>query len=119
MYSPLYIPVIQAQQEEIAARARNHRQVWDVRAGVPSGSARNRRRAGKAIAALAVCVATTGVVATSNAGARASDRSHVSAGQLQREIKALNSAGFVATSCEVDGTEMTNYATNQSLLLTW
>jgi hypothetical protein len=32
-------------------------------------------------------------------------------------MTALNAVGFVATSCEVSGTLMVNYRTNQSLIL--
>jgi hypothetical protein len=83
---------------------------------------RIRRHAWKAVAVLGVCVAAITGTAISDASAHpeaAKQRTHVSARQLQREMNALNSVGFVASSCEVGGTLMTNYSTNQSVLLTW
>jgi hypothetical protein len=34
-------------------------------------------------------------------------------------MRTLRAQGFVATSCRVDGTLMTNYSTNQSVLVKW
>ncbi|MBV8998377.1 MAG: hypothetical protein JO304_04915 [Solirubrobacterales bacterium] len=121
MYSLLYAQMIRTQPEEIAARAVRHAHAHDLRAAA-SGSGRIRSRAGKAIVAFAVCVATVTGVAISDASARQSaapQRLRVSVRQLQYEINALSSVGFVATSCEVGGTRMTNYSTDQSLLLPW
>ncbi|HTU88219.1 MAG TPA: hypothetical protein VMF57_21745 [Solirubrobacteraceae bacterium] len=89
-------------------------------AATPS-SRRIRRRAAKAIAALGVCVAvTTGVAITDASATPRSPRSnHVSAAQLEREIAALRSVGFVPAQCEARGTLMTNYHTGQSVLLSW
>ena len=118
MYSPLPVQMMQTQQDEIAAHASQHQHVRDLRAASHRGPI--RRGAGKAIVALGVCAAVATVMAVSDASARQAapqQRVHVSARQLQREINALNSVGFVATSCEVGGTRMKNYSTNQSVLL--
>jgi hypothetical protein len=80
------------------------------------------RRASKAVAVLGVCVAATTGVAITDASAHpaaAKQATHISARQLDREMNALRSVGFVASSCEVGGTRMTNYSTGQSVLLTW
>ena len=123
MYSLLNAQMIRTQQEEIASRAIQHQQdVRDVCAATASHRAGVRRRARKAIVVFGVCVAAATGVGISDASARpsgAQQRLHVSARQLQDEINALSSAGFVATSCEVGGTRMTNYSTGQSLLLPW
>jgi hypothetical protein len=34
-------------------------------------------------------------------------------------MRALSAKGFVATSCTVGGTLMTNYSTNRSVLVKW
>jgi phosphoribosyl-dephospho-CoA transferase len=131
MYSHLYTQMIRTEQEQIAARAIN-RHVQDV----PAVTASRRggvRRAGNAIAVFGVCVAAITGVAVSNASGQSSaqqgiqvsaqsgaqQRIHVSAQQLRRETSALESVGFVPTSCEVGGTLMTNERTKQSLLLPW
>jgi len=122
MYSQLNAQMIRARQEEIAARTIHPQDIPDVRAGATSRSARSRRRAGKAIAAFGVCVAATTVVAIGEASAHpraAEQRSRVSPRQFQTEMKERRVAGFVATSCEVGGMRMTNYSTNQSVLLRW
>ncbi len=116
MYSLRYAQTIRNQHQNIVTRP----DVQDVR---PAGSRWLRRHAGNTIAVLGVCVATISGVAVSDASAKSSG-SHkqgirVSASQLQRESKALEAVGFVATSCEVGGTRMTNYQTHQSLLLPW
>ncbi|MGO9906196.1 MAG: hypothetical protein ACLPY3_10820 [Solirubrobacteraceae bacterium] len=121
MYTQLPAEMIHTRQEEIPARTIDPHEVQDVRADAPR-SGRIPRRAGRAIAAVAVCVAATTVVAISDASANpqsAEHSSHVSASQLEREMRALQARGFVASSCEVGGTLMTNYRTNQSVLLSW
>jgi hypothetical protein len=120
MYSHLYTPMIRTEQEQIATGAID-RHVQDV-STVAASRRGSVRRAGKAIAVFGVCVAAITSVAVSDASAgqsRAQHRIHVSAQQLQRETSALESVGFVPTSCEVGGTLMTNDRTNQSLLLPW
>ena len=124
MYSLLHAQTIRMQQEEIAARAVRRPNIQDVRVAA-SRSGWIRRRAGKTAAAFGVCLAAIAGVAVSDASARASRQSappqriHLSAMQLQRETTALQAVGFVATSCELGGTRMTNYSTGQSLLLPW
>ncbi|MGH2887790.1 MAG: hypothetical protein ACRDPA_34670 [Solirubrobacteraceae bacterium] len=123
MYSLLHAQMIRTQQEEIA-RAVRHPSIKDVRVAT-SRSGWVRRRAGKTVAAFGVCLAAIAGVAVSDASARSSGQSapqvriHVSAMQLQREMNALEAVDFVATSCEIGGTRMTNYRTGQSLLLPW
>jgi hypothetical protein len=117
MYSLLHAQVIRTQQEQIAARAIHH---VDVRVVSASRSRRLRRRAVNTVAALGVCIAAATGVAISEASAHQSaprQGTEVSMRQLQREISALNSVGFVATSCEPGGTRMKNFRTGQSLLL--
>jgi hypothetical protein len=116
MYSLLYTDMIRTRQEEIASRTIHPHDVQDVgaAAGRPSGRAR------RAIATLGVCVAAASAVAITDASAnpqRTNRHTRVSAAQLAREIRAFNTVGFVATSCEAGGTLMTNYSTGQSLLL--
>jgi hypothetical protein len=113
----LHYEIARVRQEEIAARAIQSHRVQGVRAAAGRRSGRSARRA---IAALGVCVAASSVVAMSNASAhpRAVEQpSHVSGAQLQHELNALKTVGFVATSCEVGGMRLTNYGTNQSVFL--
>lgn len=120
MYSLLYAEMIRARQEEIASRTIYPHDVQDVRAPAGRPSGRIRGRARRAIAALGVCIAATSAVAITDASAnpqRTNRHTRVSAAQLAREIRALNTVGFVATSCEVGGMLMTNYSTDQSVLL--
>jgi hypothetical protein len=87
-----------------------------------SRKGRIRRRVATAVAALGVCVAATTVVAVNDATANphsAKQSRHASATQFRQEMHALNGVGFTATSCMVSGMQMTNYSTNQSVLLTW
>jgi hypothetical protein len=122
MYSLLYAQTIRTSQEETADRAIQSHRIHDQGTGSTSRSRSIRRRAGKAVAVLGVCAAAMTGVAISNASAHpaaANQRTHVSARQLEREMHALNSVGFVASSCEVGGTRMTNYSTNQSVLVRW
>jgi hypothetical protein len=122
MYSQLHAEVIRTRQQEVAARTIRPQDVQDIGAGVSSRSGHIRRRAGKAAAALGVCIAAASVVSIGDASAHpraGKQRNHVTAQQLQREMNALETVGFVASSCEVGGTLMTNYSTNQSVLLTW
>jgi len=117
MYSLLYAETIRARREEIASRTI---QPHDVSAAVGRPGGRIRGRARRAVAALGVCVAATTAMAITDASAnssRTSRHTHLSAAQLEREIRALNTVGFVATSCEVGGMLMTNYSTGQSVLL--
>lgn len=119
MYSQLHAPMIQTQQEEIATRASRRHELQSADSTATARTSKVRRGAGKAIAVLGVCAAITGV-AVSDASARQSGmmrRTQVSARQLVREIRALESVGFVPTSCEVRGTLMTNPGTGQSLIL--
>lgn len=122
MYTQLPAEMIFTHQEEIPARTiQPLHGAHDIRATTPR-SQRRRRRARRSIAALGLCVAATTAVAITDASAhpaRANRNNHVSAAQLQREIRALTAVGFVATSCEVNGTLMENYSTNQSVLLSW
>jgi hypothetical protein len=122
MYSLLYAQTIRTRQEENADRAIHRQHIDDQGTGTTSRSGRIRRSAGKAVAVLGVCAAAMTGLAISDASAHpaaATRRTHVSARQLEREMHALNSVGFVASSCEVGGTRMTNYSTNQSVLLSW
>ena len=118
MYSLLHAQTIRNQHQDIAPRP----DVQSVRAAT-AGSGWVRRRARKTIAVLGVCVTAIAGAAVSDASARPSgsheQRIHVSTLQLQRETTALQAVGFVATSCELGGTRMTNYRTGQSLLLPW
>jgi hypothetical protein len=119
MYSLLYAQTIRNQQEETAGRTMHRPEVREVSA-TASRIGRVRRHALKAAVAFGVCVAAIASMAISGASAResiAKQRVQVSARQLEREITALRSVGFVATSCEVGGTRMKNYATGQSVLL--
>jgi hypothetical protein len=122
MYSLLYAQTIRAGQDENADRATQSHRNDDQRSGTTSRSRRIVRRAAKTVAVLGVCIAAITGVTISSASAHpaaASQHTNVSARQLQREMHALNSVGFVASSCEVGGTRMTNYSTNQSVLLPW
>lgn len=120
MYSLLHAQMIRTQQEQIAARAIHRQEAQNVSAATACRSERVRRRAVTAIAALGLGIAAATGVGISDASARQSGAQqgvHVSSQQLQREISALNSVGFVATSCEAGGMRMKDYSTNQSLLL--
>jgi hypothetical protein len=122
MYSNLHAEMIHSQQQALATRAVRARDVENVGAGSSPRSGRSHGRARRAIAAIAVCVAATSVVAISDAGANqmpTRHNRHVSAAQFEREIHTLNSLGFVATSCEIHGTLMKNYSSDQTVLLSW
>lgn len=85
-------------------------------------SRRLRRRLATAIATLGVCAAASTAVVITDASAHPQSRTsgrHASAAQLQREMHALQTVGFVASSCRVDGMMMTNYSTNQTVVLAW
>ncbi|HTX09853.1 MAG TPA: hypothetical protein VME22_14635 [Solirubrobacteraceae bacterium] len=84
MYSPLYIPMIRAEQEEIAARAMHRHQVRELRAADTTRSGRTLRRAGKAVAAFVAYAAATSIAAISDASGQTNHRSLISTQQLQR-----------------------------------
>jgi hypothetical protein len=114
----LHYEIVRLRQEEIAARAIESQRVQGVRAVAGRRSGWGARRA---IAALGVCAAASSFVAIDNASAhpRAAEQQpgRVSGAQLQHELNALKTVGFVATSCEVGGMRLTNYSTGQSVLL--
>jgi hypothetical protein len=117
VYSQLHTQMIRSRQEEIAARTIHRHDAPDAGVGATWGSGRIRRLAGQVVAGLAVCTAATCFVAITDGSARANRHSSVSARQFQREMNALERAGFVATSCEINGTLMKNYSTGKSVLL--
>jgi hypothetical protein len=113
----LHYEIVRLRQEEIAARAIESQRVQGVRVVAGRRSGWSARRA---IAALGVCTAASSFVAINNASAhpRAAEQpGRVSGAQLQHELNALKTVGFVATSCEVGGMRLTNYSTGQSVLL--
>jgi hypothetical protein len=113
----LHYEIARVRQEEIAARAMHSHHIQDA----PGVASRRRgQRVRTAIAALGVCVAATTAVAVGNASAHSpapEQRRQVSAAQLQRELNALKTVGFVASSCQVGRMRLTNYGTNQSVFL--
>ena len=123
MYSNLHAEMIHSQQQALANGAARARHVKNLGADSSPRSGRSRRRARRAISAIAVCVAATSVVAISDAGANQMSTRHttrhVSAAQLEREMRSLNRLGFVATSCEIQGTLLKNYSSGQTVLLSW
>jgi hypothetical protein len=44
---------------------------------------------------------------------------HVPAQQLAQELRALRAKGFVQRSCTVGGTKVTNFATGESMTVSW
>lgn len=122
MYTNLPAENFRTGQDERAARTIHLEDVQDTGAVAAPRNRRMRRRIATAIATLGVCVAASAAVAISDASAHPQSTTtsrHASAAQFQREMRALETVGFVATSCRVDGMMMTNYSTNQSVLLTW
>ncbi|MGB8879662.1 MAG: hypothetical protein WCD11_25340 [Solirubrobacteraceae bacterium] len=120
MYRNLHHDMILTPPQEITPHPTRAQDVEDIQA--TAARRRPRIRRCTAIAAIGVCVAaTTGMTI---GGASANPRpvkhgSHVSAQQLQRKIRTLRAEGFVAKSCTVGGTLMTNDSTNQSVLVKW
>ena len=122
MYSDLHAQMIHSEQEALATRSARARHLENRGAGSSPRSGRSRRRVRRVIATIAVCVAATSVVAISDAGANqmpTRHNRHVSAAQFEREIRTLNRLGFVATSCEIHGTLLKNYSSDQTVLLGW
>ena len=120
MYTNLPAEIFRTGQNERIAHTIHLEDVQDAAAVAAPRNRRMRRRLVTAIATLGVCVATSTVVADASANpqSRTSGR-HASAVQLQREMHALESVGFVAASCRVDGMLMANYSTDQTVVLTW
>jgi hypothetical protein len=122
MYSHLPAEMFSPRHAELATSTIASQDVPDATAAVTPRRSRIRRGVATAVAALGVCVAATTVVAVNDATASphpAKQSRHASATQFRSEMHALNGVGFTATSCMVSGMQMTNYSTNQSVLLTW
>ena len=118
MYRNLHYDIILTPPQDIPARQTPEHNVEDIQITAVRRHPRIRRLA--AIAASGMCVAATTVMTIGGASAnpRPEKRgSHISAQQLQQEMRTLRAEGFVATSCTVGGTLMTNYSTNQSMLV--
>ena len=118
MYRNLPQDIILNPPPDIPARPAPAHNVEDSQVTI----ARHHPRIGRlaAIAASGLCVVATIVMTIGGASANPRPErrgSHISALQVQREMRALRAEGFVATSCTVGGTLMTNYATNQSVLV--
>jgi len=120
MYRHLHHDIILSPRQETAARPTHADGGEEFHATADRHHPRIRRLV--AIAAIGVSVAATTVMTIGGAGANPAPEghgSHVTAPQLQREMGALRATGFVATSCRVDGTLMTNYRTHRSVLVRW
>ena len=121
MYRNLHHHIILSPSQDIATRPTRAHDVEDIQATAARPRTRHLRRR-TAIAAISMCVAAATGIAIGGASANPRPKkpgSHVSAQKLQREMRTLRAEGFVATSCRVDGTLMTNYSTNQSVLVKW
>lgn len=115
--SELHHDIILTPPYDIAAHPTEAHNIEDVKVTAPRRP-RIRRLVG--ICVSGVCVAATTAMAIEAASANPHPEkhgSHASAQQLQREMRSLRGEGFVATSCTVGGTLMTNYSTNQSVLV--
>lgn len=82
-----------------------------------------KRRLSQAVAMLAVCgaagTAVTVSEAHSNQRPMTQHAGHISARQLEREIRAFEANGYVPTACTVSGTLMRNYRTGRSVTVKW
>jgi hypothetical protein len=119
MYRNLHNDIILTPPQDIATRPTRAHDAEDIQA---AARPRPRVRRRTPIAAISMCVAATAGITIGSASANPRPKnpsSHVSARSLQREMRTLRAQGFVATSCRVDGTLMTNYSTNQSVLVKW
>ncbi len=120
MYRNLHHDIILSPPQDIAARPTRTHDVEDIQGTAARHRPRLRRLAG--IAAIGVSVAAATVMTVSGASANPRPEKHgihISAQQLQREMRTLRAEGFIATSCTVGGTLMTNDSTNQSVLVKW
>lgn len=87
---------------------------------------RTSRRRAAAVAA-GLCLALTGTgVATAASGPShtasirpASHRAQLASGRLAYRVRALQAQGYLQTSCTVNGTQLTNPQTGQSVTVTW
>jgi hypothetical protein len=118
MYRNLHHDIILTPPQDIPARPTPAHNDEDIQVTAARHHPRIRRLA--AIAASGVCVAATTVMTIGGASANPRPETrgnHISAQRLQQEMRTLRAEGFVATSCTVGGTLMTNYSTNQSILV--
>jgi hypothetical protein len=117
----LHYEIARARQNEIAARATQVQHIREAHPIIGRSGRSVQRRVGSLAAAVGVCIAATTAVTMNVAGATPGQMKAggVSAKQLAQETRALERHGFVPTSCTVRGTRFRNYATGQSLTLSW
>lgn len=113
----LHHEIARARQQEIAARTARAHHAHEM-PGTDDQRRPVRRRFGRAVAALSVClgVATAATVGGAYANlAPVKTGGRVSAQQYAGEIRALEAKGYVPTSCTIGGTLMHNYRTGRSV----
>jgi tRNA A37 threonylcarbamoyladenosine synthetase subunit TsaC/SUA5/YrdC len=118
----LHYQIARAHQREIVSRAMNSHRSDDTRPAVNRHRSVKHRVAQVAVALGACLAAGTAIAATdvhSNQRPTKQHARHVSAQQLDREIRAFEAKGYVPTSCTVSGTLMRNYRTGQSVTVKW
>jgi len=107
-----------ARQTEIAASTTHAQHMHEPRIanGPASRKSASRIRRGAAFAA-GLCLAVTGTgVATASTG---SSSRHLSAGQLQYQVRQLEANGYMPTSCRVGSTRFYNARTHRFRTLEW
>jgi hypothetical protein len=115
------IEIVRARQQEIAENARYAHHIHDL----PDSGGRPRRsvrtRVLKAAAAVSACVAITAAIATGGANAmpKGASDAHVSTSQLNREIRGLESEGYVPWQCTTSGTRMYQSGTDRFVDVIW
>lgn len=120
MYRNLHHDIILTPPYDIAARPTGAHNIEDVKVTAPRRHPRIRRLVGICVSGVCIAATTAMAIGAASANPRSEKHgSHASAQQLQREMRSLRGEGFVATSCTVGGTLMTNYSTNQSVLVKW
>jgi hypothetical protein len=102
-----------ARQQEFAGRAANLQRVDDAQSDA-NGHRNVKRRVGRLVAVLGVCLTAGTAVAVGSAPPN-HHGGHLSAQQLEREIKGWEAKGYVPVACTVNGTLLRNYRTGQSV----
>lgn len=114
--------MIHARQLASAARAPQTRGIAGPRAVVGRTRSGVWSRVGRTVAAVGVCLGATAAVAINAANAHPRPGKalrHITAQQLAREISALESEGYVPSSCTVDGTRLRDFRTGEYVTISW
>jgi len=118
----LHYEIVRTGQSEIAAHTLHAHHANDLRATADRRHRPLTSRIGKAVAAVGVCVAATGVVTVN--GAFANQKTghtgrQVSAAHLSQNMHVLESEGYLPYQCTRKGTMMRNSRTGRFELVSW